>query len=456
VIYNVITERGPAEMNEMPSTLVTSVQRVYIQSFGCRASQADGDGIAASLESQGLTTVRDADAADLIVLNTCTVTSSADAEARHLIRRYHRDHPDAQILVTGCYAQRSPDELAELAGVRWVVGNSHKTQIADLLSESAAAAPYHGRVLVGHVAGEFRATSIGDIREDRTRPNLKIQDGCSNKCSFCIIPSVRGRSRSAPLEDVVAQVQQLAARYAEVVLTGINLGRWGRDLPGTPRFPDLLRAILRESDVKRLRISSVEPMDWSSDLLELVAMEPRLAKHVHAPLQSGSDTVLKRMFRKYRTRHYATRVAMARDLMPDAAIGADVLVGFPGETEDDFRQTMEFVAGQPFTYLHVFTYSERPGTAAAGYNGVVSMDVRRERNRMLRELSDQKNLAFRRRMAGKTLPAVTLEQRGMALTTNYLKVELAQVREPNRLIEVEIGRLSGPHLREHALLIVIG
>ena len=440
----------------MPSTLVVSVPRVYIQSFGCRASQADGDGIAASLESHGLTTVAEVGSADLIVLNTCTVTASADAEARHLIRRYHRDHPDAQILVTGCYAQRSPEELAEFAGVRWVVGNSHKSQIADLVSEDAAGAPYHGRVLVGDVAGEFRATSIADIREDRTRPNLKIQDGCSNKCSFCIIPSVRGRSRSAGLDDVVAQVQQLAMRYAEVVLTGINLGRWGRDLPGTLRFPDLLRTTLRETDVKRLRISSVEPMDWSSELLELVAAEPRLAKHVHAPLQSGSDAVLKRMFRKYRTRHYATRVEMARRLMPDAAIGADVLVGFPGETEEDFQQTMAFVAEQPFTYLHVFTYSERPGTAAAEYDGVVPMEVRRERNRRLRELSEEKNLAFRRTMAGKILPAVTLEQRGMALTTNYLKVELAQVREPNQLIEVEIGGVGGQCLRERTPLRVIG
>jgi threonylcarbamoyladenosine tRNA methylthiotransferase MtaB len=432
------------------------MRRVYIQSFGCRASQADGDGIASSLESHGLTTVAEVAAADLIVLNTCTVTASADAEARHLIRRYHREHPDAQILVTGCYAQRSPKELSEFAGVRWVVGNSHKSQIADLMSTDIAAAPYHGRVLVGDVAGEFRATSIADIREDRTRPNLKIQDGCSNKCSFCIIPSVRGRSRSASLGDVVAQVQQLATRYPEVVLTGINLGRWGRDLPGTLRFPDLLRSILRETDVRRLRISSVEPMDWTSDLLELVAMEPRLAKHVHAPLQSGSDAVLKRMFRKYRTRHYATRMAMARQLMPDAAIGADVLVGFPGETEQDFRQTMKFVAEQPFTYLHAFTYSERPGTAAAGYDGAVPMEVRRERNHQLRQLSDEKNLSFRRRMAGKVLQAVTLEQRGVALTTNYLKVELDQVREPNQLIEVEVGGVLGQGLRERELLMVIG
>jgi threonylcarbamoyladenosine tRNA methylthiotransferase MtaB len=438
-----------------PLTLIVVVQRVFIQSFGCRASQADGDGIAASLETHGLTTVPEACSADLIVLNTCTVTASADSEARHLIRRYHRDNPDAQILVTGCYAQRSPEELAEFESVRWVVGNSHKSQIADLVIDDLARASYHGRVLVGDVAGEFRATNIAAIREDRTRPNLKIQDGCSNKCSFCIIPSVRGRSRSASLEDVLAQVQQLAKRYSEVVLTGINLGRWGRDLPGLLRFPDLLRAVLMETDVRRLRISSVEPMDWSTDLLELVAGDPRIAKHVHAPLQSGSDAILKRMFRKYRTRHYATRLDMARRFMPDAAIGADVMVGFPGETEDDFQRTIDFVAAQPFTYLHVFKYSERPGTAAAELGGAVPMETRRERNRVLRELAEAKNLAFRRRMVSKVLPAVTLEQRGMALTTNYLKVELAQVREPNLLIDVEIGGVAGPHLRERTALAVV-
>ncbi len=431
------------------------MQRVYIQSFGCRASQADGDGIAASLETHGLTTVAEASSADLIVLNTCTVTSSADAEARHLIRRYHRDNPDAQILVTGCYAQRAPEELAEIEGVRWVVGNSHKSQIRDLMIDEVAGTSYHGRVLVGDVTGEFRATNIADIREDRTRPNLKIQDGCSNKCSFCIIPSVRGRSRSAPLEDVVAQVQQLASRYSEVVLTGINLGRWGRDLPGLLRFPDLLRTVLLETDIRRLRISSVEPMDWSTDLLELVASEPRIAKHVHAPLQSGSDAVLKRMFRKYRSRHYSTRIEMARHLMPDAAIGADVMVGFPGETGDDFQRTTDFITAHSFTYLHVFTYSERPGTAAAELGNVIPMETRRERNRILRELADAKNLAFRRRMVAKVLTAVTLEQRGMALTTNYLKVELAHVREPNQLINVEIGGVAGPHLREHTPLAVM-
>jgi threonylcarbamoyladenosine tRNA methylthiotransferase MtaB len=426
------------------------MKRVFVQSFGCRASQADGAAIEASLKDNGYLTVREAASADLIVFNTCTVTHDADVDARRIIRGVHRAQPAADILVTGCYAQRAPGELAALDGVRWVVGNTHKTFISEIVTGPA----YHGQIVVGDVSAEsqFLAAPVRDIRDDRTRPNLKIQDGCSNRCSFCIIPSVRGRSRSAPLASVIEQVGDLATRYCEVVLSGINLGRWGRDLPGNLRFADLLRAILHETPVRRLRISSVEPMDWSQDLIELLASEPRLAKHVHLPLQSGSDAVLKRMFRKYRTRHYASRLALAHSLMPDAAIGADVMTGFPGETDEEFSETRDFIESQPFTYLHVFTYSERPGTRAAEQGTPVPIPVRQERTRILRDLSERKNLAFRRRMIGRTISAVTLEQRGMALTENFLKVELAAhfgaSREPNQMVELAIGSVSGTGLRE--------
>jgi threonylcarbamoyladenosine tRNA methylthiotransferase MtaB len=431
------------------------LKRVFVQSLGCRASQADGAAIEASLETRGYLPVRDASLADLVVLNTCTVTQGADVDARRIVRGWHRDHPAAEILVTGCYAQRAPQELAEIDGVRWVVGNSHKTEIADLVSITHE--NYHGQILVNDIAlqKDFLASPVDDVREGRTRPNLKVQDGCSNRCSFCIIPSVRGPSRSAPLENILDQMRDLAPRYAEIVLSGINLGRWGRDLPGGMRFVDLLRAILRETPVRRLRISSVEPMDWSAELFELVATEPRIARHIHLPLQSGSDAVLKRMFRKYRTRHYASRLEIARQLMPDAAIGADVMTGFPGETDTEFEETVRFIEQQPLTYLHVFTYSERPGTRAAEQGASVPMAIRRERTRLLRELSDRKNIEFRRRMIGARLPAVTLEQRGMALTSNFLKVEMSAVREPNQLIDPEIGSITAAGLRERSLLPII-
>jgi len=235
-----------------------------------------------------------------------------------------------------------------------------------------------------------------------------------------------------------------------VVLSGINLGRWGREAGGRMRLAGLLRRLLAETDIERLRLSSVEPMDFSDDLLALMAESPRVAKHVHAPLQSGSDRVLRRMHRKYRPRHYADRILKARRLMPDAAIGADVMVGFPGETDDESEESRAFIESLPFTYLHVFTYSERPGTPAAERTDQVPMPVRKARNRMLRELAAKKNEDFRRRMVGEKLSVVTLEEPLAALSDNYLKVELAAYRPANRLIEVGIGGVSRAGVREAA------
>ena len=428
------------------------MEKFFVQNFGCRATQADGAALESLLAGKGLASTGERAGADLVVLNTCTVTSSADDDVRQTIRRVHRENPEARILVTGCYAQRAPEELAAMAGVEWVVGNSHKTQIAEIVT----AAPYHGNIHVGDIFAQrdFLSAPVEDAAGDRTRPNLKIQDGCNNRCSFCIIPFVRGRSRSAPAEQVMEQVRALARRYREVVLSGINLGRWGREPGSTMRLADLLRRLLAETDVERLRLSSVEPMDFSDDLLGLMAESPRIAKHVHAPLQSGCDRTLRRMHRKYRPRHYADRVQKARALMPDAAIGADVMVGFPGETDAEFEESRQFMAAMPFTYLHVFTYSERPGTPAAEEAVQVPMAVRKERNRVLRELAAAKNLAFRERMVGRTLSAVTLAETGIALTENYLKVELAAGREPNALIDVRIAGVTNGGLRENALPIL--
>jgi threonylcarbamoyladenosine tRNA methylthiotransferase MtaB len=421
------------------------VSTFFVQNFGCRASQADGAAIETLLSGNGLQKSSQASGAEFVILNTCTVTSTADDEVRQIIRRVHRSNPDARIVVTGCYAQRAPDELAAMPEVAMVVGNSHKTQIADLLSS-----PYHGEVHVGDIfaANEFLASPVEGAAGDRSRPNLKIQDGCGNRCSFCIIPYVRGRSRSAPVLQVVQQMRTLSASFPEVVLTGINLGRWGREPGFNMRLADLVRMLLRETDIRRLRLSSVEPMDWSDDLLQLMAESPRIAKHVHAPLQSGSDTVLRRMHRKYRPHHYESRLRLARSAMPDAAIGADVMVGFPGESEDEFVQTCSFIESLPFTYLHIFPYSERPGTPAAGQARQVPKHVRKERGRVLKQIAERKNLAFRKRMIGTTLSAVTLHD-GPAVTSNYLTIELAQSRQPKQIVELVAGSLTANGLREH-------
>jgi threonylcarbamoyladenosine tRNA methylthiotransferase MtaB len=437
------------------------VRSFFVRNFGCRASQADGAAIEAGLAGAGMQAVR-AGEADLVVLNTCTVTALADEDVRKAVHRARRENPSARILVTGCYAQRAPAEIAVLPGVNWVVGNSHKTSIAEIVGP--ATVEYHGEVRLGgtsaevHVGDifeqrEFQASAVVDAASDRTRPNLKIQDGCNNRCSFCIIPFVRGRSRSAPADQVIGEVRQLASKYREVVLSGINLGRWGRELGGSMRFVDLVRRLLDETAVERLRLSSVEPMDWSDDLLELVAASPRIADHVHAPLQSGSDRVLRRMHRKYRPRHYEDRILKVRAAIPDAAIGADLMVGFPDETDAEFEESRVFIESLPFTYLHVFTYSERPGTPAAESVNQVPMAVRKERNRVLREIGERKNLEFRRKMIGRTLSVVTLTEG--ALSGNFLRVELAAAREANRILDVKIGGLSAHCLKEATILPVL-
>jgi threonylcarbamoyladenosine tRNA methylthiotransferase MtaB len=242
----------------------------------------------------------------------------------------------------------------------------------------------------------------------------------------------------------------LSRRYREVVLSGVNLGRWGREPGLRMRLADLLRRLLVETEIERLRLSSVEPMDLSDGLLELMASSTRIAKHVHAPLQTGSDAVLRRMRRWYRAEHYAGRIRKARAWMPEAAIGADVMVGFPGETEAEFEESRAFIESLPFTYLHVFTYSERPGTPAAEMPDQVPIRERKRRSRILREIAAAKNLEFRQSMTGKRLSSVTLEQGAVALSGNYLRVELATPRAPNRLIEVEIGGVTGRGLREAA------
>jgi threonylcarbamoyladenosine tRNA methylthiotransferase MtaB len=415
----------------------------HIQSFGCRASQADGAAIAHQLAGCGLTPAT-SESADLVVLNSCTVTASADHDLEKAARRTRRENPAARILVTGCYAQAQPGRVAELEGVTWVVGNSHKDRIADIIGGGT----YHGQVHWADIfaRGEFFSAPIEEAADGRARPNLKIQDGCNNRCSFCIIPSVRGTSRSAQPEWVIGSVQTLAERYAEVVLTGINLGRWGREWGGGRQLVGLLRQILDETSIRRIRLSSIEPMDWTDDLIEFVASEPRMAKHIHAPLQSGSDTVLRRMYRKYRPRHYRARIESAYAAMPQAAFGADVMTGFPGETDAEFADSVAFIESLPFTYLHAFTYSERPGTRAASMDQV-PVEVRRERTRVLRDISDRKTAGFRRRLLGRTLSVVTLGGTE-ALSSNYVPVKLASPRAAHQIAEVTVHGFDAAGMSE--------
>jgi threonylcarbamoyladenosine tRNA methylthiotransferase MtaB len=305
---------------------------------------------------------------------------------------------------------------------------------------------------------QLLAAPVFDSANERTRPNLKIQDGCNNRCSFCIIPSVRGRSRSLRPDDVLQQINELmGAGYREVVISGINLGRWGRDLepmtvwggrPRPPKFEELVTAILDHTHIEKLRISSVEPMDWTDSLIQLMAQSPRIAKHAHVPMQSGSDSVLRRMHRKYRPWHYREKIEKIYAAMPNAAIGADVMVGFPGETDAEFEATREMIEGLPFTYLHVFTFSARPGTPAATMPNQTPVHVARERNRILRELATEKKREFMRSFVGREVEAITLEgnAKGVSLGADRnCSVEVSPAPGRARLPVVPTTFYQGSH-----------
>jgi threonylcarbamoyladenosine tRNA methylthiotransferase MtaB len=396
-----------------------------------------------------------------------------------MIRRIKRNNPGGKIVITGCYAQRAPAEVADLAGVSQVIGNSHKHNLADIALREQSEKDISGsffpldrlrpvrsgesgtEIFVSDIFAhtELLAAPVFDSANERTRPNLKVQDGCNNRCSFCIIPSVRGRSRSMSPADVVQQVRELVeSGYREVVISGINLGRWGRDLPATEfrasTLEELLRTILDDTSLEKLRISSVEPMDWNGSLIRLMAESPRIAKHAHVPMQSGSDGVLRRMHRKYRPWHYREKIEKIRTAMPTAAIGADVMVGFPGESDAEFEETRQMIEELPFTYLHVFTFSPRPGTPAATMSGQIPVRVARERNRILRELAAEKKLAFMQSFAGREVGAITLNVTSEnsdgiwteGLTDNYLKLRLRGTHAPNMWLNAKVEMIEDGQL----------
>jgi len=466
-----------------------AVVTFQLLNFGCRASQADGAALKRQLLELGLREAEDAASSQVAILNTCTVTARADAEIRQLVRRIHRANPRCRILVTGCYAQRSPEQVAALGGVAWVVGNSHKHLIADLLKSSViqesegtiqdsgfriqkpkanalvqigqcgkstgaageaaghlpAAAAEPPTVLVGEITEQFHFAPV--FPDDRTRPTLKVQDGCNARCSFCVIPSVRGRSRSLEPEMVVEQVRELEARgYKEVVLSGINLGSYGRDIDRRITFLSLLERLLKETAMARLRISSIEPMDVSPALIRLVAEEPRLAQHLHIPLQSGSGRILRLMNRRYWPSQYAERILAIRERIPNAGLGADVMVGFPGETAQDHTASAAFIESLPFTYLHIFPYSARPQTPAAASPEQVNGRVARQRAQEIRSLLAPKRQAFLEAQIGRQLSALTLDDsesgERVALSSNYLKIVLpGSSLPPNVLVDIHVGRV---------------
>ncbi len=456
----------------------------FIEQFGCRATQADAAALERQLLQQGYGVSPDANSADVVVFNTCTVTAAADLQARQAIHAIHGKNPAARIVVTGCYAQRAPDEIAALRGVSWVVGNSHKPEIPRLIGEMRSVSPRGsaaGFVPVSAIRGEQGSANLGNqispgdvsraagpaailtgnILEQRellvapveggeaghTRPVLKIQDGCDKRCSYCVIPHVRGRSRSLAPDLAIGELRKLIQSGArEVVLSGIDIGNYGRDLAPRTTLGDLLRRVLDETAIERLRVSSIEPIDVSEDLIALFAASGRLARHFHMPMQSGSDRMLAAMHRWYRAEHYARRAELVREWLADAAIGADVIAGFPGETEADHAATLALIERLPLTYLHVFSFSPRPGTTAAEMRDPVPAAVITRRARELRALGEQKKNVFHAAQVGRAARVLTLNRSGndtfgpwtRALSGNYLGVRVSGAWPSNQLLEVDI------------------
>lgn len=423
-----------------------SRRRAAYYTLGCKLNYAETSAIARSLEKEGFQRVDFGEQADLTVINTCSVTENADRETRSIVSRALRSNPDSQVVLTGCYAQLRPEEVGAIPGVDLVLGAQDKFQIARFLGngEKRTEAEVHSCAIeeVDQFIGSY---SIGD----RTRSFLKVQDGCDYKCTYCTIPKARGISRSDRLENVVQKATEIAARgIKEIVLTGVNTGDYGKGEFGNKKhehtFMDLLQALDRVSGIDRIRISSLEPNLLHEEMVEFVARSHRFVPHFHLPLQSGNDEILGKMKRRYQRALYRERLEWIKEQMPDACIGADVLVGFPGETEQHFADTHQFLSDLPISYLHVFTYSERPGTEAVRMDQVVPMPQRKERNQRLRLLSEKKRNLFYRSHIGSQRRVLweAKEKDGMmqGYTENYIRLHRPyDAQMINQIEDVRVG-----------------
>jgi threonylcarbamoyladenosine tRNA methylthiotransferase MtaB len=421
-----------------------NARTVALHTLGCKLNYSETSAIQRMLEDDGFVKKEFTEEADVYVINTCSVTENADKECRQLVRRVQRQSPKAMVVIMGCYAQLKPKEIAEIPGVDLVLGASEKFNITTHLKELT-----HGD------SAKICSCEIEDLEgfhssfslTDRTRTFLKVQDGCDYNCSFCTIPMARGKSRSNSIENVLAEIRKIAdAGVKEIVLTGINLGDFGKDGNGIRtgnNFYSLLKKIEEFNGTDRYRISSIEPNLLTEEIIELVASSQKIMPHFHIPLQSGSNKILGMMRRRYKRELYAEKVSLIKELIPHCCIGVDVITGFPGETEEDFKETIDFLISLDVSYLHVFTYSERANTFALKIEPVVPVDVRHQRTKILRSLSYQKMQQFTRNHSGQTRKVLFegKNKNGMmdGYTDNYIKITAPYKEEwTNEIIDWKI------------------
>jgi len=405
---------------------MATAKTVAFHTLGCKLNFSETSAISRLLENDGFEKRAFEEHADVYVINTCSVTDNADKECRHLVRRIQRKSPESLVVITGCYAQLKPKEIAAIPGVDLVLGAAEKFNIVQHVKELSKG---DSAKICSCDIDELTCFNASFSVNDRTRSFLKVQDGCSYNCSFCTIPMARGKSRSDTIANVVKTAEELAAKgVKEIILTGVNLGDFGKGISGaenTETFTELVKALEKVSGIARYRISSIEPNLLTNEIIELVANSDRFMPHFHIPLQSGSNKILALMRRRYKKELYADRVRLIKTLMPHCAIGVDVIVGFPGETADDFNETLAFLQDLDISYLHVFTYSERDNTKALEIQPVVPVNARLERNKTLRNLSYMKMQYFTRQHVGQTRKVLFEKGAGSMMegyTDNYIRI----------------------------------
>jgi len=423
------------------------MKTVAYHTLGCKLNFSETSSIARGLEKEGFTKIEFSASADLYVINTCSVTNNADKECKTIVRKAKRLSPDSKVVIIGCYAQLKPKEISEIPGVDLVLGAAEKFNITKFLEELEENGSSIHSCEINDVDFFVDAYSFGD----RTRAFLKVQDGCDYGCTFCTIPLARGRSRSDLIENVIKNAKEIGEKgIKEIVLTGVNIGDFGKGNSGARKsseaFIDLVKALDEVEEVDRFRISSIEPNLLTDEIIEFVAQSKRFMPHFHIPLQSGNDAMLKKMKRRYLTKLYTDRVAKIKALMPHCCIGVDVIIGFPGETNEHFFHTYNYLNDLDISYLHVFTYSERPNTKAVDFDGVVPKKERAERSKMLRGLSEKKRRFFYEQYQSAERFALLegKEAEGImhGFTDNYVKIEMPYKEElVNSIQKVRLGEV---------------
>jgi len=412
---------------------ISSIAKIGIQTIGCKLNQAESESLARRFLEAGYQIVSPEGNPDLYLLNTCTVTHIADRKCRHLLRLTHRRNPKAIIVVTGCYAQRAGQELSHIEGVTLIVGNEDKERLLDIIRAG--------------IVGFSPSSEPSPWPRFRTRALVKIQDGCSEPCSYCIVPQVRGRERDVPQQQILAEVEaRVAEGYREVLLTGTTIGGY----QGDGGLEGLVRRVLSQTGVQRLRLSSLQPQDLTPSFIQLWN-DSRLCRHLHLPLQSGCDTVLQRMRRSYSTADYERAVTMARELIPQLAVTTDVMVGFPGESDEEFETSYRFCERIGFAGLHIFPYSARPGTVAARMAHNVQQETKKKRSQRMLHLARKSAQSFRRRFLSRSLAVLWEEEKRdgiwSGLSDNYIRVfSKSEEQLRNRLLSVRLTREHGSGL----------